>query len=461
MLFLRQLLSSSSSTSPSSPTRPAWPYLAALGAGLFLLLLISHHPPTTALQTLRNHPAYLSASSHLSSLLPSSPEDPLAYRKYLEATTSPTAQITHHPTLGFSKIYVLSLPNRTDRREEMNKLARALGVEVTFVDAADKGEGFIKWIAERVGESRQLRASVMAKARHTSPSSIGGLAIGTDWLSPTLDLGTPTSPGHIPFPPFPSNSSYTGGNWVTHLEALHSEGRHTTLKPSDPAFNVTKALHDPRERKEVRQLHEGIISTWWGQSRVVKQMLEDGCESALVLEDDVDVEWEVERIWSRIRRRLPKDWGVVMLGHCWSHEILSPWYLHPLLHPSVSPMCLHGWALSTLGARRLQAHLQNPWHAFSTAVDLVLPSLLYHHELPPYSTFSIQPPLIIQRKDGPSDLQKGSGSKWRGVLGDSTVERLKRDEGVWKGEEEVGEVWHEEGGVDPATAFREERHCAD
>lgn len=235
-------------------------------------------------------------------------------------------------------------------------------------------------------------------------------------------------------------------------------------------------------------MHEGIISTWWGQSRVVKKMVEEGCESALVLEDDVDVEWEIERAWKRVEGKLPREWGVVMLGHCWSHEILctflpsssyllllsarslpaeltpfplptAPQYLHPHLHPSVSPMCLHGWALSRHGAQLLLPHLQNPWSSYSTAVDLLLPTLLSHHALPAYSTFSLQPPLVIQRKDSPSDLQKGSGSKWRGALGDSTWERVRRDEGTWRGSEEVGEVWREEEGRDPATVFREVRNC--
>lgn len=162
MLFLRQLLASA--TSGGSSSRPPWPYLAALAVGLFLLLLVAHHPPTAALATISSHPAFASTKQRISSLLPSTVQDPLAYRKFLEETTSPTHQITHSPTLGFSKIYVLSLPSRLDRREEMSKLARALGVEITFVDAADKREPFIKWIAERVAESRALRTSVMVSS---------------------------------------------------------------------------------------------------------------------------------------------------------------------------------------------------------------------------------------------------------------------------------------------------------
>ena len=44
--------------------------------------------------------------------------------------------------------------------------------------------------------------------------------------------------------------------------------------------------------------------------------------TALVLEDDVDMEWDINRIWPTILRRLPKGngpepaWQQVYLGHC-------------------------------------------------------------------------------------------------------------------------------------------------
>jgi len=90
-------------------------------------------------------------------------------------------------------------------------------------------------------------------------------------------------------------------------------------------------------------------------------------------------------------------------------------------------MCLHGYALSSTGARKLLSSLQDPWTAFASAVDLAVPTYIDAHE---FNSFSLQPPLIIQRKDGPSDLQNGKGSKWRGLLRDSTVERIALAEGV-------------------------------
>lgn len=56
---------------------------------------------------------------------------------------------------------------------------------------------------------------------------------------------------------------------------------------------------------------------------------------------------------------------------------------------------------------------------------------------------------MIQRKDGPSDIQAGIGSKWRGLLMDSTVDRIRRADG-----EKVVEPAYDEANLDPATVFR-------
>lgn len=159
---------------------------------------------------------------------------------------------------------------------------------------------------------------MQAEARQVQPSAIGGLAIGSDWVTPTLDKA-----GLHPFPSFPPDARYPSGDWITHLEAYHSAGNHTTLTPTDPNFNITEALWDRRERKGVRQVHEAVISTFWGQTRALKEAIRNGDESALIMEDDVDVEWDIERLWSRIETKLPEGWDVTFLGHCWGHEILS------------------------------------------------------------------------------------------------------------------------------------------
>lgn len=96
--------------------------------------------------------------------------DRLAYRLHLERTTSPRTQRIHSPTLTFDHIYVLSLPTRTDRRHEMLNLARAHGLELTFVDAVNKSEPFVKWIAEQAAHVRPERLEIMVRDALVLPS---------------------------------------------------------------------------------------------------------------------------------------------------------------------------------------------------------------------------------------------------------------------------------------------------
>lgn len=79
----------------------------------------------------------------------------LNYRNHLLSTSLNTSN--HSNTLTFTSIYVLSLPNRIDRRQEMLKLGDALGLSFKFVDAFDKNGNWVKWIAERVKEIREIK----------------------------------------------------------------------------------------------------------------------------------------------------------------------------------------------------------------------------------------------------------------------------------------------------------------
>ncbi|GAA5938215.1 glycosyltransferase family 25 protein [Sporobolomyces koalae] len=403
-----------------------------LGAGVFLLILISTY---SLHRGSKQEPAQIALKT-----LVSDPSNTLTYRNHLEEATSPPSQIVHSPTLTFDHIYVLSLPTRDDRRAQMQQLARAHGLKITFVDAVHKDAPFIRWIAERAVEVRRERLRIMAEVRGVSESSLGGLHVGNDWLVQTPDPKSPT-----PFPPL-IDPRYPSGDWVAHLEAHDEAGTLERLHPDNPNLNITEALYDHNERIDGRQVNEGVISTFWGHSRAMKMILKNRDRSALILEDDVDVEWDLERMWSRIEKKLPRTWDATLLGHCWGKELLQPQYLHPHLHRSTAPLCLHAYALSRTGARRVLDLLLNPWTAYQTAVDTAVPSFIQFGLL---ESFSIEPPLIIQRKDGPSDIQQGIGSKWRGLLMDSTVERIRRSEGL--------EVWpdvFDPQALDPATIFR-------
>ncbi|KAI5477248.1 hypothetical protein MNV49_006544 [Pseudohyphozyma bogoriensis] len=422
---------------------------------VFLTFLFLHHssiPDIASLPRLQFAPASSSSSSSASAsaddpaLFPLDPDNLLAYRHHLERTTSLASQTTHSPTLSFTSIYVLSLPGRKDRREQMLKLGRSLGLELKFVDAFLKDEPFIKWIAERVVEVRKQRVKALAKARKIKPSSIGGLETGTIWVAQTLDEA-----GNKPFPKL-KDPRYKN-NWVEHLEYHFRRGTLDQLQPANPNLNISEVLWDPIEPIEGRQVNDGVISTFFGHTRAMLKMIEEGDESALILEDDVDFEWDLERLWARIESKMPRDWELSFLGHCWGRELMQPAYLHPLLHASTAPLCLHAYALTQSGAQHLMKLLNNPWTAYQTAVDTAVPSYIGFNLV---KSYSVEPPLVIQRKDGPSDIQAGIGSKWRGLLMDSAWERIEKDEGI-----EVFEPEWNPNDLDPATIFRYGRRKCD
>ncbi|GAA5946829.1 hypothetical protein JCM3765_002034 [Sporobolomyces pararoseus] len=428
--------------------------LAFITTFLILSQSAHHNAPSS--------PSAQRAANYLPSLsIPSTSNEDysLTYRQELELSTSPPSFLVHSPTLTFSKIYVLSLPSRKDRRETISNLASALGLKVEFVDAMDKEEEVFGWIGERVAETRKLRKKIISKVRKVTQSTIGSNTIGGDWNSPFPSSSNSSSREGFPLYPLPPStsplrqqlSSSSSANWVEHLESLHSQNRLSSLKPSKPFLNVSKHLYDPLEHIQARQITRGMMSTWWGQTRVMKLMLERKEESALVLEDDVDFEWDLERLWNTVHRKLPEnEWDITYLGYCWGGENQKPQYLHPLLHQSTAPMCLHAYALSSAGVEKIYSHLSSPWIAYQSAIDLALPTLIHFNLI---NSFTVTPPLVVQRKDGKSDLRKGKGSKWRGLLRDSTWERVMKDQGQWD-EEEWEERWEEEEEKDPATELR-------
>ena len=116
--------------------------------------------------------------------------------------------------------------------------------------------------------------------------------------------------------------------------------------------------------------------------------------------------------------------------------------MHPSLRSSSEPRCLHGYALSAKGARRLLDLSSDPWRAYQTPIDTLIPYFTRQapdpskrrKAKPGISTghlvaFSMEPSVIIQSKELNSDIQAGIGSTWRGVLADSTWDRILRDEG--------------------------------
>lgn len=100
----------------------------------------------------------------------SNPDDTISYRMHLQHTTSPYLS-AYTPTLSRSPIFMYFPSSRRDRRDQLLKLADALGLRITFVDAESKEASFNKWIAERVYEVRQQKVALMKMASSSTALS--------------------------------------------------------------------------------------------------------------------------------------------------------------------------------------------------------------------------------------------------------------------------------------------------
>ncbi|KAJ6511616.1 hypothetical protein C8R47DRAFT_1296827 [Mycena vitilis] len=317
-----------------------------------------------------------------------------------------------------SKTYVISLPRRRDRYQEMERLRTLLSLRWTYSVAEDSRSQLVGRIMSQVQSIRQAQLEVNEHALNTTVS------LPFDW--PSLDSPAFSSPfdatlQEISLPPaLPAGSD---------SEPLTCATENFTLFP----YSV--------QLPEYKILSRSRIACWHSHLSVIQHLSTQASEkAALVLEDDVDMEVDIKERLLSVWNLLPPDWDIVFLGHCWSNESHHPAFestthtahaiypsrLRPLrdaapeppspdlhttrLHPSYGPLCTHAYALSPTGVNRLLLHLTHPPFAYSRAIDHALAWLVQSGRLRAYS---VVPSVVVQRKTGDSDVSVGKGSQWR------------------------------------------------
>jgi len=320
---------------------------------------------------------------------------PLSFPSRLSAVR-PLDALPHSPTLGAEKILVINLEKRQDRRQAMDKLQAALQLDWEYVPATPKEDGIISRIQERVLDVRKRIGDETVFSWPPDTDGFSASLNGSDFW--TLPIDDPRSSYFESPPP-------NAVNWM----------------------NVPAATKDMTIPKKPRPLTDGRLACWHSHVSAIRRLAEELPVGGfgLILEDDVDFEWDIERKMRGYIAALPEDWDMLLLGHCFSpsREVANrPLRGSPNVHPSHSPLCSHAYALSQVGARKLWAHLRYPLFAYSRAVDAAIKHLIVSERL---NSFSVSPSVIVQRKDGYTDIGKIDEAKgWKDWLTDSTMERI-------------------------------------
>ena len=339
-------------------------------------------------------------------------------------------------TLGVaSDIFVISLQRRTDRRSGMLKLADIMHLNFTWVDAVDANDPDIAKIMQHVRAQRYLESlssfkpgSFKDAVTHSTPDGLFGSDL---W---TLNASDPRAATQN------SNKLSVSRNLVdTDVPIPCTKGspfRPLAVPPGKPGKTTV--------------LSKQMVACWHSHLQLIRRIVRaPEHRVAIVFEDDVDLEWDVEARLVALWPYMPQDWDIVFLGpshnpvrhrdkpaappfhpfhpfppanahspgYCWSDESRNAPIIsinETSLHPSYSPQCTHAYALSTRGARRLLEYLRHPAFAYSRAIDQAIAWLVRRGHL---KSYSIVPPVAIQTREGRSDIwEEENGSSWKESL---------------------------------------------
>ncbi|KAJ3973137.1 hypothetical protein EV361DRAFT_85097 [Lentinula raphanica] len=322
----------------------------------------------------------------------------------------------------FSKSYVISLPHRTDRRKDIDRLMDGLRISNwVYHDATYYNTSLIPHLlhhvqAQRIEEDHTFHSVV--NLPFAWPADIDSSPSSTESNSNSLALaGAELWPSQ----PTPAVSL-----------------PNTSLVCAEENFRLTKFSD---ELPQWRYLTPQRVATFHSHLTAIRRVVDDNARAgvdltreegktqehiALILEDDVDMEVDIKERLGALTPMLPYDWDVLFLGFCWSNEANHPPVENPYLiprknklHPSFQPRCLHAYALSPAGAVRVLKYLRHEPFAYGRSVDLAFAWLILEKRL---KSFTTVPPLVIQRKITKTDITVFGGSIWKeqlheGVLG--------------------------------------------
>ncbi|KAH8809556.1 hypothetical protein DL96DRAFT_569332 [Flagelloscypha sp. PMI_526] len=332
----------------------------------------------------------------------------------------------------FQRIWVLTLEGKKDREQHMSTLASALNLNFTYHFGRNPFERdedrkaledigtYTHWFREQAAykdgeqELNGLGRKKMFKFEWSEDAAPGSAIRiqhddlqGADlWVLPDGDPRKPQLPPD--YPRYRLESNGKGG--------LKSIGR--------PA---PEGVYDDSEmwpKQDWNPMDPGKVACFLSHYELIRKIAESEEEGPqLILEDDVDMEWDIDHRLRQMWQHLP-PWDFVYLGHCFAEHGNKPSIDGtPYIRPMGSGMCTHAYAITPHGARRLVRFLRSPLFAFGRPIDHITMEMLHG-----FSRFLVEPPIVVQMPKDllPSSIGTTELKQW---LADSVFQRVLKVSG--------------------------------
>ncbi|KAJ4489888.1 hypothetical protein J3R30DRAFT_3693315 [Lentinula aciculospora] len=367
--------------------------------------------------------------------------------------SSPFAHKKHSRTLGTGGLFVVSLKRVEARRKQMDTLARALNLDFTYLDATDaKSSGLyglnrierildrVRWQRNRLDED-DLEDGSMEAGNHPKPADNNPNlildAFPFQWSKDALDnvadpLANELGISGTDYWTLELERSYSGEDldeaeaWETR-HPMPSHWQDETWRKSREALVNPAFVRNNMEKSQ--HLTPADIACADSHMRAIREITRRKLDSAIIFEDDVDIEFSIDRILQHEWPLLPPTWDILYLGHCWS----ATETVQPLVDPKATylrktrhTLCLHAYAVSLRGAHKIARFLRSPDFAYSRPIDHLIKDLVQMHYL---ESYTFVPALVVQTKEEESQIRAGQmNSAWKDMSGewlvDSTRERI-------------------------------------
>ena len=205
------------------------------------------------------------------------------------------------------KIYVISLRNRYNRREDMEKLRLSLQLHWTYVDALEANSPLVSQIMDWVNALRIGPPHILDEGNITHfPSNSTPDSIIFAWPGDIEKLANSNVKLDL----------WSNGVWPSPITSFLKPTPYPPIACATKNYSLTKFT---TMLKEHLTLTLPRVACWHSHLSVIHDIVNNGFKVSIILEDDVDMEQDIQKQLAYLWPTLPADWDILFLGIFSSH----------------------------------------------------------------------------------------------------------------------------------------------